>query len=164
MNIFDQAMELEREGESLYRQFALEVPDKGMKHIFTWLADQEERHCQIFREMKASKAVTVAESPELRDIKDIFDGWKDSEACLHVKTTQADVYRRALGIEQKSISVYENYASQSADVKQKDIFLKIANEEKRHEWIVENIIEFITKPEAWVENAEFSHLDPDYYL
>jgi rubrerythrin len=164
MNIFDQAMALEQEGEFLYRQFALEAPDRGMKHIFTWLADQEAKHCQIFREMKASKAVTVAESPELRDIKDIFDGWKDSDVCIHAKTTQADVYRRALDIEKKSVSVYENYAGKSADAKQKDIFLKIAGEEKRHAWIVENIIEFITKPEIWVENAEFSHLDPDYYL
>jgi len=164
MNIFDQAMALEQEGESLYRQFAQEAPDRGMKHIFTWLADQEARHCQIFRDMKVSKAVSVTEGPELQDIKDIFDGWKDSEACINIKTTQADVYRRALGIEQKSISVYENYANQCADAKQKAIFLKIAGEEKRHEWIVENIIEFITKPEVWAENAEFSHLDPDYYL
>lgn len=164
MNIFDQAMALEKEGESLYRQFALEAPDRGMKKIFTWLADQELKHYQIFELLKACKPASVAESPELRDIKDIFDAWKDSDACLNIKTTQADIYRKAIGIEQKSISVYEHYADQSADVGQKEIFLKIAQEEKRHEWIIENIIEFITKPEVWAENAEFSHLDPDYYL
>jgi len=164
MNIFDQAMALEQEGESLYRQFAQEAPDKGMKHIFIWLADQELKHYHIFELLKACKPAPVAESPELQDIKNIFDGWKDSEACINIKTTQADVYRRALGIEQKSISVYESYANQSANTKQKEIFLKIANEEKRHKWIVENIIEFITKPEVWAENAEFSHLEQDYYL
>jgi rubrerythrin len=164
VNIFDQAMGLEQEGESLYRQFALEAPDRGMKHIFTWLADQELKHFQIFQLLKACKPASVTESQELSDIKDIFDGWKDSDACIQVKTTQADVYRRALGIEQKSISVYENYAKQCAEEPQKEIFLTIAKEEKRHQWIVENIIEFITKPEVWVENAEFSHLDPDYYL
>lgn len=164
MNIFDQAMGLEKEGESLYRQFALEAPEKGMKHIFTWLADQEEKHYQIFQKLKTSQSVSFVESPELRDIKDIFDGWKDSDVCLNIKTTQADVYRRALGIEKKSILVYEAYANQSGDGRLKEIFLKIASEEKRHEWIVENIIEFISKPEVWAENAEFSHLDPDYYL
>jgi rubrerythrin len=37
-------------------------------------------------------------------------------------------------------------------------------EEKRHRWILENIIEFVTKPEVWAENAEFDHLEEDYYL
>ena len=164
MNIFDQAMALEQEGASLYREFAREAPDRGMKHIFSWLADQELKHLHIFQLLRSCKPASVAESPELRDIKDIFDGWKDSDTCIQVKTTQADVYRRALDIEKKSISVYESYANQSADTKQKEIFLKIANEEKRHKWIVENIIEFITKPEVWAENAEFSHLSEDYYL
>jgi len=164
MNIFDQAMALEQEGESLYRQFALEAPEKGMKHIFTWLADQEEKHYRIFREIKANRPASFGENTELEDIKDIFDGWKNSDVCINVKTAQADVYRKALGIEKKSVAVYEAYARQTADATQKDIFLKIAGEEKRHEWIVENIIEFITKPDVWAENAEFSHLDPDYYL
>src|SRR5512140_2726737 len=104
MNIFDQAIALEQEGESLYRQFALEAPDRGMKHIFTWLADQELKHYRIFQLLKASKPASVAESPELRDIKDIFDGWKNGEVCIEVKTTQADLYRRALDIEEKSIT------------------------------------------------------------
>jgi rubrerythrin len=164
MNIFDQAMALEQEGASLYREFAREAPDRGMKHIFSWLADQELKHLHIFQLLRSCKPASVAESPELRDIKDIFDGWKDSDTCIQVKTTQADVYRRALDIEKKSISVYESYANQSADEHQKGIFLTIAKEEKRHQWIVENIIEFITKPEVWVENAEFSHLNSDYYL
>jgi len=30
--------------------------------------------------------------------------------------------------------------------------------------LIKNIIEFVTKPEAWAENAKFSHLDENYYL
>lgn len=163
MNIFDQAMEIEKEGETLYRQFALEAPDKGMKNIFTWLADQELKHYDIFRYLKACKPASVAESPVLSRIKDIFEEWKEKTPCLEIKTTQADLYRKALEVEKKSISVYEKYAA-AANEEQKGIFLKIASEEKGHKRIMENIIEFVTKPEAWAENAEFSHLDEDYYL
>ena len=164
MNIFDQAMALEQEGESLYRQFSSESPEQGMKNIFTWLAEQEAKHYQIFQKLKVCKLAALAESPDLQNIKDIFDGWKSGAACISIKTTQADIYRRALDIEKKSISVYEDYANSSANSHQKDIFLTIAKEEKRHQWIVENIIELITKPEVWAENAEFSHLEKDYYL
>lgn len=163
MNIFDQAMALEQEGEALYRQFSREAPEKGLRHIFSWLADQELEHYEVFRKMNAGEPASLAENAELRDIKDIFEGWKDASACID-KTTQADVYRRALDIENKSVSVYENYAKMGAAPEQKDVFLAIAKEEKRHGWIVENIIEFITKPEVWAENAEFSHLEKDYYL
>ena len=34
-------MDIEKEGEALYRQFSLGASDEGMKHVFTWLADQE---------------------------------------------------------------------------------------------------------------------------
>ncbi len=163
MNILDQAMEIEKEGESLYRQFALEAPDKGMKNIFTWLANQERKHYGIFQKMKEGQQAPVVESVIVRDVKEIFESWKDASVCIDVKTTQADLYRRALALEIKSVSAYEKNAG-LVPSPQKEIFLKIAAEEKRHQWIVENIIEYITKPEVWVENAEFSHLDEDYYL
>ena len=164
MNIFDQAMEIEKEGETLYRQFALEAPEKGMKNIFTWLADQELKHYRIFELLKACKPAPVAESTTLSDIKNIFEEWKEKTPCIERDAAQADLYRKALAVENKSIQVYEGYANTAAVESQKQIFLAIAKEEKRHKIIVENLIEFITKPEIWAENAEFSHLGEDYYL
>ena len=107
--------------------------------------------------------MSVPPNTLLRDVKEIFEDWKESSVCLEVKTSLVDIYRKALGIEVKSISVYEKYAT-SAVTSQKKVFLRIAAEEKGHKCIMENIIEFLTRPESWVENAEFSHLDEDYYL
>jgi rubrerythrin len=44
---------------------------------------------------------------------------------------------------------------------QKKIFLKIAEEEKRHYLVLENIIKFINKPDIWLEDPEWYHLE-DY--
>ena len=164
MNIFDQAMDIEKEGEALYRKFSLDASDEGMKRVFTWLADQERKHYEIFKKMKAGKSASIEESTILHDVKDIFAGWKDIAGNIVVKVSEADLYRRALDSENKSVLVYENYAKDSATGQQKGIFLSIAKEEKRHRWILGNIIEFVTKPEVWVENAEFDHLEEDYYL
>ena len=163
MNIFDQAMAIERQGEEFYRQFAMEAPNQGMKNIFTWLADREHEHYDVFRHLKACKPASLTETTILKDVKDIFEEWLEKTPCIEANSKQADLYRKALEVEKKSVSVYENYAAK-ADAAQKGIFLKIASEEKGHKRILENIIEFVTKPEVWVENAEFSHLHEDYYL
>jgi len=163
MNIFDQAMKIESEGMGLYRQFALESPNEGMRNIFTWLADQETKHYKVFEAMKLGKPAQVAESAILRDVKDIFEEWKDKTPCIEINAPQTVLYRKALEVEKKSVSVYETYAK-TAPASQKEIFLMIAGQEKGHRFIMENIIEFVTKPETWAENAEFSHLDEDYYL
>ena len=164
MNIFDQAMDIEKQGEALYRQFSLGASDEGMKHVFTWLADQERKHYEIFKKMKVGKSAVGEESEVLLDVKEIFEGWTKISNSIDVKVSQADLYRQALETENKSVVVYENYANASAASQQKDIFLAIVKEEKRHRWILENIIEFVTKPEIWAENAEFDHLEEDYYL
>jgi len=164
MDVLDQAMDIEKDGESLYRQFSMDASDQGMKTVFTWLADQEKKHCEIFREMKAGKNPAVKESMPLRDLENIFDSWKEIAKHLSAKISQASIYREALDMENKSILVYENYANASAAPGEKDVFLAIVKEEKRHRWVLENIIGFVTKPEVWAENAEFSHLEKDYYL
>lgn len=163
MNIFDQAMEIEKEGEALYRQFSMEAPDQGMKTIFSRLADQELKHYNVFAELKKDKPASVAETSLLKDVKDIFEEWRERTVCIDSNTPQADLYRKALEVEKKSVSVYSEYAA-TAIPPQKEIFLRIVAEEKGHQRIMENIIEFVTKPDVWAENAEFSHLDEEYYL
>lgn len=41
---------------------------------------------------------------------------------------------------------------------QKNLLLKLAEEEKKHMFLLENLVEFIPRPETWIENAEFNHL------
>lgn len=163
MNIFDQVMDMEKEGEFLYRGFAKRAPAQGMMEIFNWLADQEKKHYDTFKKMKEGKNAVLAEDSALKDIRSIFEGWKKELPALDLKMSQSDLYRQALITEQKSIQLYEKQAEASAGKDQKQIWLAIAAEEKNHETILENLIEFVTKPDFWVENAEFSHLGEDYY-
>ena len=144
MNIFDQAMELEKAGIALYQEFSSKASDAGMKKVFNWLAEQETRHYQIFQELKASGSVTVAESPVIEDIKSILDGWENGSNCIQATAAQAEIYRKALDIENKSISIYEKYAN-TASAPQKEVFLKIAAEEQNHKMMVETIIKLAAK-------------------
>jgi hypothetical protein len=52
-------------------------------------------------------------------------------------------------------------AEQEQKEPQHSIFLQLEDQEKKHLRIMENIVEFISKPEPgnWLENAEWHHLD-----
>ncbi len=45
------------------------------------------------------------------------------------------------------------------DPHRKEIFLKLAEEEKNHCVLLENIIGFVSQPADWLENPEWYHLD-----
>jgi len=42
---------------------------------------------------------------------------------------------------------------------QKNLLLKLAEEEKKHIFLLENLVEFVSRPDTWIEDAEFNHLD-----
>jgi len=41
----------------------------------------------------------------------------------------------------------------------KFVLLHIAKDEKKHRFLLENTVEFLSRPNTWIENAEFHHLD-----
>ena len=54
---------------------------------------------------------------------------------------------------------YQEKAGQMEEEYQREIFTALAEEEKKHFFLLENIIEFVSRPRNWLENAEFHHLD-----
>ncbi len=164
MDIIDQAMNIERQGELLYRAFANALSDKGAIYIFTWLADQEKRHYEVFQKIKQGGPLANEKSSDLQGVRNIFLGWKDANPGLNSKTPQIELYRHALDVEEKSVRLYEEGARTAADEAARAAFLLITAEEKAHRQIMENIIEMVIKPEYWAENAEFGYRAEEYYL
>jgi len=48
-----------------------------------------------------------------------------------------------------------------ADADQKEVFRKLAEEENKHMMLVQSLSDFVTRPETYLEDAEFNHFD-DY--
>jgi rubrerythrin len=140
MDIFDQAMGLEKIGEDLYTRLALEAPSEELRNIFSWLADREEEHYQIFKKMKEDRLVAVPQITVLTGAMEIFEAWRGEG--VEVNASEVDLYRKALEAEKKSVEVYEKHAA-SANGLKREIFLAVAEEEKRHQRIMENIIKRI---------------------
>jgi len=158
MNIFEFAMEKEKYSEDYYRQLAGKSNNKSLETVFNMLADEEAKHYKIVSDMKEDVAPDLAETAVLSDAKDVFAKMRESTQGFNFDVSQTELYRKAQKIEKQSQDFYLEKAN-GAEKIQKEIFLKLADQEKKHYFLLENIIDFVSRPETWLENAEFYHLD-----
>ncbi|HWR57528.1 MAG TPA: hypothetical protein VN328_01455, partial [Thermodesulfovibrionales bacterium] len=91
-------------------------------------------------------------------VKNIFEKMRDDKDT-DVNVTQIESYKKAQEIEKASQDFYLKQGNEVKDPGQRDIFLKIAAEEKKHYFILERIIDFVSRPQTWLENAEWHHME-----
>jgi rubrerythrin len=157
MDIYEFAMQMERDGERFYRNLADGSSSQGMSRILTALADDEAKHYVIVKEMAEDVEPDMDKTTVLTDAKNVFAQMQGTS--LDLGGLQVEVYRRAQEIERQSREFYEEQAGQVAKASARTILLEIADEEQRHYFLLDRIVEFIDRPRTWIENAEFNHLD-----
>ena len=161
MNIFEFAKEKEKFSEQYYHELAEKTTNKGLSHICTMLAEQEANHLKIIQEMQNKNAEIPAETDVLKNAKEVFESMRKSAEKFDFKISELEMYQKARDIEQESKEFYLEKAEEVEDERQKEIFYKLAAEEEKHYSIIENICDFIDRPNWFLENAEMYRFD-DY--
>jgi rubrerythrin len=159
MDIFDFAIEKEQLSEQFYRELAQRAPHKGLVSILTMLADEEHSHIEVVTKMKEGVPTQVTETILLTNAKTIFAKMRQSKDKFKFGDSQIDLYKKAQDIERDSRSFYRQKAQESDNPGHKAIFNTLAEEENKHYFLLDNIIEFVSRPQTWLENAEFHHLE-----
>ncbi len=158
MNILDYAMRLEKESQDYYLELANKTSDGGLGTIFTMLAGEEGKHYEVVKALKANTYIQFGDTNLLSDAKAVFEKIAGEER-FGFSFEQLDVYKKALNIESKSRKFYLEKADEAEDANIKTSFAKLAKEEEKHYFLLENIIDFISQPKTWLENAEWYHLE-----
>lgn len=153
MDIYAYAMQMEKEGEQYYREIAAQSQNEGVKNILNMLADAEVMHYETFQRMKNHETLPVPHLGYLSGIKNIFTELRERKRAL-TNGSQRELYQKAQKLEEKTRDFYKEKSGE-VDQTQKEIFLKIANEEQKHYDILENLIVMLQRPETWLENAEW---------
>ena len=161
MDIFQFAMEKEKYSEHYYRDLAKRTNHAGLRNILTMLADEEVKHYHVAERMKAEAPETISDTPIVAHAREIFEKMRGSSRQFSFNITEVDLYRKACEIEQASKDFYLEQAEKAEDAGQKEVFRKLAAEEDKHLFVMENIRSFVSQPETFLENAEFFHYD-DY--
>ena len=160
MNIYDYAIKMEKDGEIFYRDQAKKTNNAALVSILNVLADSEVKHYKTLEQMKnKDKEANIADTEVLKSAKNIFSDMKDKGENLNLNADEITFYEESKEIEQKAYKFYLEKAGEVENEHYKQIFMELAEEEKKHVVLMENIIEFLSHPISWVENAEFNHMD-----
>ncbi len=162
MNIYDFAMQMEKDGEKFYLLLAGNCQVEGIATIFTMLANEEVKHYNTIAQLQNhAENSSLVKTTVLENVKNIFIRMKEEKADVRFDSSELESYRKAMAIEEMSWKFYLDKAADAGEEDVKQIFLRLAGEEKKHLRIMENIVEFVARPEPgnWLENAEWHHLD-----
>jgi rubrerythrin len=162
MNIYKYAMQMELDGEKYYRDLAANATSAGMRKIFGMLADEEIAHFDILKRISNNDdQLDQAETDVLQDAKNIFSRMQGEESNISPDADQVDLYRKAFKHEEDSYQFYLQKSEEAETEAEKRLLLKLAVEEKKHMHLIDNIIDFVSRPATWLADAEFNKLD-DY--
>lgn len=155
MSTLEYAIQMEMEGRRYYlEQAEKNKDDAALNKVLNLLADSEKEHEKLLRKRLNKEEYTLSKADN-NLVKTVFNGLKDYEASEYRSTTQLDVYRLAVDIEEKSIDHYQEMLKEAEDEKDKELFEFLLTEEKQHLLLFEELVKMLTRPEEWVESAEF---------
>jgi rubrerythrin len=159
MNFYDVAIKMENDGEKFYLDMASKTKNDGLKNILTMLAGDEAKHFKIFEKMKKNEEISDSFPSALKKSSEIFK--KENKDDFIKSINQINLYKKALNIERKSINFYTSEMNKAENEQQKENLTGIIKEENKHFELIEYIIDLVSRPERWVEHAEFT-LREDY--
>ncbi len=158
MELFDFAIQMEKDGEAYYRQLSHRTANTGLRTILTVLADEEVKHQQLFQQLKESKSVLQA-SQVLTRTKNIFVQMKESGEVISDETSHIGLYEKAQDLEKQAQAFYLEKSNEAESDHVRDVLVLLAREEQAHYFILDNIIDFLSRPQTWLEDAEFTSFD-----
>jgi rubrerythrin len=136
--IFDIAIRLEENGERLYREALAYVSDQPVREMLAWLADQEDRHQDRFRQMKSSikagENVPWAEEMGRAILEGAVEHHAFSLEEVNFKSVanEAELIKVALEFENDGVLFYEILGSFVTDPDTLGQLAEIIAEERKH--------------------------------
>lgn len=158
MNIFLYAIQMEKDGVKYLNHLAEQFQNTGFEDIFIKMANDKNRHCELLENVNLkSKHPEMLESKILTDAKNLFNTIQEEKKAFTFPVTEPGLYREALDIEKKCQKFYLIQSESTDEHPQKEIFHRLALEEGKYVQVLENLVDFVTTPDTWLENAEWRH-------
>ncbi|AJE03663.1 ferritin-like domain-containing protein [Geobacter pickeringii] len=158
MNVFDCALKMEEEARTHYEKLAEAAPVPELKNIFSLLASAEAEHHDALERMKEESDTPAAAFRAVDDAACAFRPLLGKRNLMAELKDDPDGYRHVVKEEEESVRFYEELAATAENDATKKLLLALAEEERRHLSIVENIYSFVESPQTYLAWGEFSNL------
>jgi rubrerythrin len=136
--ILDLAIQVEKNGEAVYREAQQHMKDRGLASLFAWLADEETKHAEWFSELK-NKVKSDDVDPALQEmgqtiLRDVLGDQSFSlkEVNLSQLADTGQILEKAIEFEKDTVIFYEMIGSFVEDEGTLAHLQSIIEEEKRH--------------------------------
>lgn len=160
MEFFEFAIDLEKKAIDTYRELAHQCrTNEGIKNILLMLVSDHEKHAQTLEKMKAKTRIEMTKTEAFREARKVFESMKRDKDVFSCDIDQLQLYKAARDLVQKKQKLYKDMASSMELEEDKILLSRLAEEEKKQATVLDNIIEMVNRPNTWLEDAEFHHLD-----
>ncbi len=158
MNIIECTIKMKAEARAHYERLANAFDDKELKRLFTLLAAAEEEHRALLEKINDRVHPSEDDLAALEASVCVFRPTLDSANPVKTLRRDPDAYRHVIADEQETIELFDQLASQADNEKLKKLCRILANQERRHLKMVENIYAFVEDPRTYLEWGEFGNL------
>lgn len=160
MNFYETASKMESRIQEFYRELADKcIDNEGLKYILHELLMDHKQHAAKLQQMKTDECSDLKISGSFKSTIDFFLDLQDKHETFTCDIDQANMYRQAVELIEKKIEFYEKGLQELECNQNQSVLAEIIKEEKRHKFVLQNIIEIVSRPHSWIENAEFNHLE-----
>ncbi len=151
---------MELDGIAFYEKGAEQTSVPVIKKVFQTLAVEEHRHYQFFKSLKEDKNQDLEKAKSKKDesmklVKNVFQEMVDSGKDQLTGDSSKAIWEEALLIEEKAEKFYRDAAIKETDKHKKDLLNMIADEEKNHVYLIDNMVNFLNDPEAFAASQNY---------
>ncbi len=155
MDLFKFSIQMEKDAEMLYRKMADAATADGVKKVLLMLAEDEVRHRVAIENLQKKVAAEPGDGVAL-DIKTVFEEMKQDKGMTDISVDAVADYQKAVEVEKRGMAFYKEKFAEATDPASKKLFEVLMKQESYHLKTVENLLEYVQRPDWWVENAEFN--------
>lgn len=154
------ALRLENEAIRNYQELADKcVTHEGIRRILLMLAADHEKHVETLSKMKDVLHFDPEDSPTFKEASRLFSSMRHDKETFSCDVDQLRLYQEARDLLQKKSDFYQEMSTGLSSQAAKAALQKLLAEENKQIKVLDNIIEMVSRPQNWLENAEFFHLE-----
>ena len=163
MNPYDFAIQMSRDGEKFFRTLTKQVKKPRLRKIMVLLANDQATHRHDFAKMKKAEGKSLPEAKNLTGAVNPFAQRLkrlDLGERLDENMAPAELYRRGQELDKECEDFYRKRAARIKKPRLKQAFLGVAEEQQKHYFSLEHLINFILEPQQELEDAEWNIPEP----
>ena len=156
MNVFDCALNIEDETKKYYEGLEAESPLPEMKHLFSMLVASEDEHRDSLIRLK-SMAPAGGQLEGLEGTACRFRPILTQRELLEEIDNDPDLYKFTIREEEQEIAWFEELSMRATDEATAVSLRMLAEAERSHLAIMENIYAFVQAPKSYLAWGEFGN-------